>query len=55
MTHLINSVKKKIAAYLERMAEENKKNFGNQRLDCCSLNKARTPNVPKKAVHHTHQ
>lgn len=25
--------------YLENLAEENKKSFGNGRLDCCQLNK----------------
>jgi hypothetical protein len=32
-------IKKSINHYLESMAEENKKSFGNGRLDCCQLNK----------------
>jgi len=46
MTRLLNKFKTAIKNYLERMAEENKKNFGNTRLDCCSINKKKK-NKPK--------
>ncbi len=38
MRNIFAKIKKRFNNYLERMAEENKKNFGNQRLDCCSIN-----------------
>lgn len=56
MTNIINTFKKKIADYLERMAEENKKNFSNQRLDCCSMNKGNKTHLSKGNIpHHNHQ
>jgi len=30
---------KKIKKWLERMAERNEKRYGNQKLDCCDMNR----------------
>ncbi|GAB4363645.1 MAG: hypothetical protein Kow0042_01690 [Calditrichia bacterium] len=30
---------KRIKKWLERMAEENEKRYGNQKLDCCDMNR----------------
>ncbi len=41
---LIKTEKQKkgvFSRYIERMAETNKRQFGNERLDCCKLNKRR--------------
>ena len=40
-----------IKDWLERLAKENEKSFGTERLDCCDLNK------PKNAqsAHNTHK
>lgn len=32
-------IKNKWEKFLKNLAEENKKSFGNERLDCCSMNK----------------
>lgn len=40
MSRLKNMIKK----FIEKIANENSKNFGDQRLDCCDLNKK----TPKK-------
>lgn len=36
---LFDNIKKKWQNYLKKMAKENKEAFGNERLDCCSMNK----------------
>ncbi|MGE4583282.1 MAG: LDCC motif putative metal-binding protein [Sphaerochaeta sp.] len=36
---MFENLKRKWNAYLERMAAANEKTFGDQRLDCCSMNK----------------
>lgn len=33
-----NHLKTKINSSLEKLAKENQKTFGNERLDCCNLN-----------------
>jgi len=32
-------MKKAIKKFLEKLAKENKKQYGNQKLDCCKLGK----------------
>jgi hypothetical protein len=39
MDSILKRVKGAIKDYLERMAEANRKEFGNNTLDCCKLNK----------------
>ena len=34
-----------IKDWLERLAKENEKSFGNGRLDCCDLNKPKNTNT----------
>jgi len=34
----LDRIKKMLKEYLEKMAKENEKAFGNSRLDCCQLN-----------------
>ena len=36
---IFESIKNRLEKFLKNLAEENKKSFGNERLDCCSLNK----------------
>lgn len=33
-----------IKNWLDRLAEENEKSFGNGKLDCCNLNQPKKPN-----------
>ena len=39
MKNFFKNFKKGIIKKLEKMAEANKRNFGNNRLDCCNLDK----------------
>ena len=41
MKKFFKKLKEKWDRYLERLAESNKELYGNQRLDCCGLNKRR--------------
>lgn len=34
--------------YLERLGKENQEMFGNERPDCCTLNRKRQPQEPPK-------
>ncbi len=34
-----------IKNWLNRLAKENEKSFGNSRLDCCNLNKSKNTNT----------
>ena len=36
---IFESIKNGWEKFLKNLAKENKKSFGNERLDCCSLNK----------------
>ncbi len=36
---IFSNIHRRWLAYLERMANANQKQYGNQRLDCCGLNK----------------
>lgn len=38
MKNIFNRIKKKWVNYLTRLAETNKKIYGDKRLDCCQLN-----------------
>lgn len=40
---MLKGIKKKLDAFLKKLANENKKSFGNERLDCCTLDR------PKKS------
>ncbi len=44
MKGFFKRLKKKWNRYLERMAESNKKQYGNNKLDCCDLNKKKNIN-----------
>ncbi|MDA3838669.1 MAG: LDCC motif putative metal-binding protein [Candidatus Delongbacteria bacterium] len=37
MKNFIRRIKDRINAFLERLAESNKKEFGTKRMDCCDL------------------
>lgn len=50
MKKLLNNLKKGIIKKLQKMAEANKRNFGNNRLDCCSLDKENKKNY-KEAIY----
>jgi hypothetical protein len=41
-------MRKLIKRYLEKLAEQNKKNFGSNRLDCCDLNKGKNGQTNEK-------
>lgn len=36
---IFESIKNRWEKFLKNLAKENKKSFGNERLDCCSINK----------------
>jgi hypothetical protein len=36
---MLENIKKKINSWMESLAESNKKEYGNKKLDCCGLNK----------------
>jgi len=36
---IFESIKNRWEKFLNNLAEENKKSFGNEKLDCCSMNK----------------
>lgn len=36
---IFESIKNRWAKFLKNLAEENKESFGNEKLDCCSMNK----------------
>ena len=40
MNNPLQKIKKKVSAYLERLARANQAAFGDSRIDCCSLHKA---------------
>ncbi|HOO39426.1 MAG TPA: LDCC motif putative metal-binding protein [Deltaproteobacteria bacterium] len=42
MNNPLQKIKKKVSAYLERLARANQAAFGDSRIDCCSLHKAGT-------------
>ncbi|KPU43145.1 hypothetical protein OXPF_33950 [Oxobacter pfennigii] len=48
MKTLLGSIKKRYNEFIERLAKENEKSFGNGRLDCCQLNKNTKTNVKNK-------
>jgi len=52
MRNLLAGIKRSFNRYLERMAEENRKNFGNQRLDCCTINKRPKPQTANRPAAH---
>jgi hypothetical protein len=35
--NVLNGLKQKLTGFLESLAEENRKQFGNKRLSCCTL------------------
>ncbi|SHE85638.1 LDCC motif putative metal-binding protein [Alkalibacter saccharofermentans] len=43
-------MKKFMKRYLEKIAEQNKKNFGRTRLDCCDLNRGESGQRDKKII-----
>jgi len=36
---LLDSLRKRIERYLQKITEQNQKQFGTKRMDCCKLNK----------------
>ena len=44
------NIKVRWNAYLKRLAEANNRNFGDQRLDCCSLNRNSADKDPTEAI-----
>jgi hypothetical protein len=38
MKKLLRKIRKRINAYVERLAESNRKYYGDKRLDCCDMN-----------------
>lgn len=44
---IIGRLKKRWLAYLEKMAQANSKQYGNQRLDCCDLNGSKPEQTQK--------
>ena len=36
---IFESIKNRWEKFLKNLAKENKKSFGNEKLDCCSMNK----------------
>lgn len=40
---MFESLKKKLAKYLEALAQQNQKQFGTHRMDCCEMNKHPKP------------
>lgn len=36
---IFESIKNRWENFLKNLAKENKKSFGNEKLDCCSMNK----------------
>lgn len=36
---IFESIKNKWEKFLKNLAKENKKSFGNEKLDCCTMNK----------------
>ncbi|KOA20387.1 hypothetical protein CLHOM_12060 [Clostridium homopropionicum DSM 5847] len=44
---MLNFIKEYFKKSIKKMAQENEKNFGKGKLDCCDLNKAN--NAAKKA------
>ena len=47
MRNVMNGLKQKLTGFLESLAEENRKQFGNTRLNCCSLHR-QTPISDRK-------
>ncbi|MEJ2050116.1 MAG: LDCC motif putative metal-binding protein [Calditrichota bacterium] len=43
---------KKVKRWLEKMAELNEKHYGNQKLDCCGMNRNSLYGRAKKPVAH---
>lgn len=44
---IISRLRKRWLAYLEKMAQANSKQYGNQRLDCCDLNGSKPDQTQK--------
>jgi hypothetical protein len=43
---------KKVKKWLEKMAEQNEKRYGNQKLDCCGMNRNSLHGGAKRPVAH---
>jgi hypothetical protein len=42
---MLKAIKKAIDKFIGKLAQESEKSFGNEKLDCCTLDR---PKVPKK-------
>lgn len=51
---LFKNIKDRWNSYLKRLAEANSRNFGDQRLDCCSLNRDATEKEPAESSVNRH-
>ena len=48
LKNLLHALKQKVLNFLESLAEENKKQFGNKRLSCCSSHQEHQSQTVKK-------
>ncbi len=48
--HILKSLKQRWNNYLKKLGEANTQNFGDQKLDCCSLNRKDQPEVHAAAT-----
>lgn len=48
--HILESLKQRWNTYLKKLGEANTQNFGDQKLDCCSLNRKAQPDVHAAAT-----
>ncbi|MFZ5354216.1 MAG: LDCC motif putative metal-binding protein [Bacillota bacterium] len=39
---MLNSLKKAISNFIKKLAAESEKSFGNERLDCCTLDRPKS-------------
>jgi len=49
--NIFRQIKESWNAYLKRMADANKKEFGNQPLDCCKMNRNGSQNRENDSEH----
>lgn len=42
--HMFKAIKKVIDKFIGKLAQESQKSFGNEKLDCCTLDRPKSPN-----------
>ena len=45
---MFKAIKKAIHKFIGKLAEESEKSFGNEKLDCCTLDRPKKPSEPNK-------